>query len=118
MNQPNEMKGKKAVSAAPQITAASFPALREFLRGYLHQDWQDGYNSPAAAAQQFCADASPEERQHVAHEWQAFRQQTKNLSLPAISALLTGPLGSSWSARSVDDFEAISAVFRQFAPKT
>ena len=84
----------KAAPRAPQISAATFPALRQFLRGYLHEDWQDEYDSPVEATQQFCDDASPEECRDLAQEWDAFRQQVKNLSLPAISGLLGTHLGA------------------------
>ena len=103
--------------AAPEVSGDAFPALRQFLRGYLHQDWQDEHDSPEEAARQFCEDASPEERQDVAQEWDAFRRQTKNLSLPAISTLLSGPLGTAWSPRTADALEAVSAVFKPFARK-
>ena len=101
-----------------EISADSFPALRQFLRGYLHEDWQDEYDSPAEAAQLFCEDADSDERQQVAREWIDFCQRTKNLSLPAIAGLLSDKLGASWHLKSLDDLEAISAVFRQFARKT
>lgn len=107
----------KAAPRAPQISAATFPALRQFLRGYLHEDWQDEYDSPAKAAQQFCDDASPEECRNLAQEWDAFRQQVKNLSLPAVSGLLSTHLGSAWSPKTLDDLEGISAVFRPFTRK-
>jgi len=111
--------GKNSPGKTPssQISAANFPSLRQFLRGYLHEDWQDEHDSPAEAAQQFCEDAAPEERRVVAMEWEAFRQQTKNLSLPAISTLLSGPLGTAWSPRTADALEAVSAVFKPFARK-
>jgi hypothetical protein len=113
-----DKKPAKATPTSPQISAATFPALRQFLRGYLHQDWKEEYDSPADAAQQFCEDADPQERQQVASEWLAFCEQTKNLSLPAISGLLSDKLGAAWRARSLEDFEAISAIFRRFARKT
>ena len=103
---------------ASSISATSFPALRQFLRGYLHQDWQDEYDSPAEAAQQFCEDTDGDDRKQVADEWIAFRQHTKNLSYPAIATLLSDKLGSSWHLKSPDDLEAISAVFRPFAHKS
>ena len=102
-------------ASTPQISAATFPALREFLRGYLHQDWPDEYSTPAEAARDFCQDASPQERTTVKDQWEAFRQQTKNLSLPAISSLLSKQLGADWSPQNTDQFDAISAVFREFA---
>ena len=105
-------------TGSPDISAATFPSLRQFLRGYLHQDWRDEYDSPAEAAQQFCDDAESDERMQVAAEWNTFIQQTKNLSLPAIAGLLNDKLGASWHAKSAADLEAISVVFRQFASKT
>ncbi len=107
----------KASQVSPELSVDSFPALREFLRGYLHEDWQDEHESPEEAAQQFCDDASPEERRNVAQEWHAFRQLTKNLSLPAISAALNGPLGAAWSPKTTEPLEAISAIFRPFVRK-
>lgn len=111
-------KTNPVTPTAVKSTASSFPALRQFLRGYLHEDWKEEYDSPAAAAQQFCEDADPEERQRVAQEWFDFRKQTNNLSLPAISGLLQGQLGAAWNARSPEEFEAVSAVFRGIARKT
>jgi hypothetical protein len=104
-------------AAASEISAATFPALRQFLRGYLHEDWQEEHNSPAEAARQFCEEASPEERREVAREWEAFRQRTKNLSSPAISLLLSSQLGAAWNPKTSDQLEAVSAVFRPFAGK-
>lgn len=100
-----------------EISAATFPALRRFLRGYLHQDWQDEHDTPADAAQQFCDDASHDERQEVARQWEAFRQRAKNLSLPALVGLLNQPLGAAWNPKSVEQLDAVSAVFRPFARK-
>jgi hypothetical protein len=99
------------------VSAGTFPALREFLRGYLHEDWQEDHDSAAEAAQQFCEDASAEEREDVAREWEAFRERTKNLSLPAVSTLLSKQLGAAWQPQTSDQIEAISAVFRPFDRK-
>ena len=41
----------------PEITAANFPALHTFLRGYFHEDVADEYGTPPEAADQFCEDA-------------------------------------------------------------
>ena len=110
-------KKNEAQADGSPISASTFPALREFLRGYFHQDWQDEYDSPAEAAQQFCDDASPEERQELAREWETFRQRTKNLSLPAVSEVLNSKLGADWAPQTLADFDAVSAVFRPFAHK-
>ncbi len=114
-------KGTKPKTSSPgstaSISASTFPALRQFLRGYLHQDWQEEHATPAEAAEQFCEDATGEERRAVASEWEAFRQQTKNLSLPAIAALLGSQLGAAWSPKTSDQLDSISAVFKPFDRK-
>ncbi len=53
-----------------EITAANFPALHTFLRGYFHEDVADEYGTPPEAADQFCEDADSDERIPVAKEWQ------------------------------------------------
>ena len=91
------------------ITAADFPALRSFLRGYFHQDMKDEYDSPEDAVREFWADASPEERAAVANDWSRFLAQTKGKPLEEINRILTGPLGSS-CILSNEDLERISVV--------
>ena len=105
------------VEARLPVSAGTFPALRQFLRGYLHEDWQEDHDSPSAAAEQFCEDASAEERRDVAREWEEFRQRTKNLSLPALAGLLNTQLGAAWRPETSEQMEAISAVFRPFDRK-
>ena len=97
--------------AAASLSAADFPALRSFLRGYLHQDMKDEYGSPAEAAREFCSDAGAEERAAVAAEWSRFLDQTKGQPLDAINRILTGPLGSSYSVTD-EDLKSFSAILK------
>lgn len=64
------------MSSKPEITAANFPALHTFLRGYFHEDVADEYGTPAEAADQFCEDAETDERIPVAREWQQVAELT------------------------------------------
>jgi len=91
------------------ISAADFPALRSFLRGYFHQDMKDEYGSPEEAVREFCGDASGEERAAVAREWLRFLDQTKGQPLEEMNRTLTGPLGSSY-AMTDEDVKRISAT--------
>jgi len=91
------------------FSAADYPALRSFLRGYFHQDMKDEYGSAEEALREFCADASPDERAAVAKEWSRFVDETKGVLLQEINRILTGPLGSS-CILSAEDLERISAV--------
>ena len=103
---------RKIPPTGPQpssISAADYPALRSFLRGYFHQDMKDEYGSPGEAVQEFCDDASTDERAAVAKEWSRFLDQTKGKPLEEINRILTGPLGSSCILSS-EDLDRISTV--------
>jgi contact-dependent growth inhibition (CDI) system CdiI-like immunity protein len=108
MNAPGGPKDSQPI----QISAADFPNLRSFLRGYFHQDMKDEYGSPEEAAREFCADASPRERADVAKEWSQFLDRTRGQPLEAINRILTGPLGSS-CALTAEEVAGLSALFSQ-----
>ena len=107
MNAPRPPKGPQPAA----ISAADFPALRSFLRGYFHQDMKDEYGSPEEAVREFCADASPDERKAVAEDWSRFLDQAKDRPLEEVNRILTGPLGSS-CAITDDDLKRISAILK------
>ena len=87
------------------------PALRNFLRGYFHQDMKDEYGSAENAARTFSADANENERAALARDWQHFLEHTCNLPLVETNRLLTG-LGSSYSL-TADEVRQISEILRQ-----
>ena len=91
------------------FSAADFPALRSFMRGYFHQDMKEEYGSAEDAVREFCEDASPGERAAVAGDWSRFLGQTRGQPLEAINQILTGPLGSS-RILTEDEVRSISAV--------
>jgi hypothetical protein len=97
----------------PPISAADFPALRSFLRGYFHQDMKDEYGSPEEAVREFCTDAGPDERSAVAKEWSRFVDQTQGMPLEQINRILTGPLGSSYVLAD-EDIQRVSATLSRF----
>jgi hypothetical protein len=98
-------------AAVPEVSAASFPALRRFLRGYLHEDWAEDYDSAAQAAQQFCEDADREEWQQVLREWQAFQKQVKGQPLREVNRLLQEKLGGAWEVQSAAELDAMGEAF-------
>lgn len=100
----------------PQISAADFPALRSFLRGYFHQDMKDEYGSPEEALREFSEDASPDERDAVAKEWLRFRDHTRDQPLAEVNRILTGQLGSSY-ALTVEDIQLMTTTFSQAVRK-
>jgi hypothetical protein len=99
-----------------EITAATFPALRSFMRGYFHQDMADEYGTLDEAVRQFCEDADANERKTVADEWRRFVAQTKGQPLPEINKILTQKLGSACRLQS-EDVDKISRAFEGLPPE-
>jgi len=93
------------------LSAGQFPALRNFLRGYFHQDMKDEYSSAAGAARAFCQDASAEDLAALSTEWSRFIQLTAAMSPDQINQLLTGPLGSSYAITKAE-IEQISSILK------
>jgi hypothetical protein len=100
----------KAASKKKEILAADFPALREFVRGYFHEDMNDDYGSPQGAAEQFCQDADPAQRAAVVREWERFMREAKGQPIEAINQLLADEMGSACHLRPTD-LTKISAAF-------
>jgi hypothetical protein len=96
------------MSPKPEITAANFPALHTFLRGYFHEDVADEYGTPAEAADQFCDDAETDERIPVAREWQQLSELTH-----ARPAALNAALKKLGSAIQLNEAEIpqVAAIF-------
>ena len=87
-----------------------FAALREFVRGYLNQDFADEYGSAAGAAKAFCADATPKEVAAVAREWGAFVESVRGLKVGEINRRLFEELGSGWSVSDPAELGDVATV--------
>ena len=98
-------------SKSQQIRRTDFPALREFLRGYLHQDMQEEYGSVEEAAKQFSRDADAEQRRAAAEEWKRLLAHLKGRPLAEFNRALTQQLGSSQQLEAAD-IEKISAAWK------
>lgn len=93
-----------------EITAATFPALRSFFRGYFHEDMADEYGTLEEAVRTFCEDADTDERKTVAGEWNRFVAQTKGQSMAAINKIMAEKLGSACRLQP-EDIDRISLAF-------
>lgn len=96
--------------SAKEFSASDFPALRDFLRGYMHQDMALEYRTPENAARQFCKDASDNQRAAVATEWATLVSSAHGQPLERLNHILTGPLGGA-ILLTEEDVSAISRVF-------
>jgi len=96
------------MTTKPEITAANFPALHTFLRGYFHEDVADEYGTPPEAADQFCEDADSDERIPVAKQWQQVVELT-GAQAAALNAALK-ILGSAIRLNE-EEIPQVSAIF-------
>ncbi len=99
----------------PQISPGQFPALREFLRGYFHEDLEDEYGSAEAAAAEFWRDADEQQRRAVAEEWSSLLSRIRNLSLDQVNESLR-TLGSAWNLEGLVEIQKIAEIFRKGPP--
>jgi hypothetical protein len=83
-----------------------FPRLREFARGYLHQDVLREYGSAVAAAKAYLADLNEEERQEVRAEAQRLLVLAQKGSLKESKEAL-GKLGAAWRAMEKKGFSDV-----------
>jgi len=100
----------KEIHSKPEITAATFPALHTFLRGYFHEDVADEYGTPLEAAEQFCDDAETDERVAVAKEWTQLMQVLHGRPITEINQALTTKLGGAVRL-SEEEVQQVSGVF-------
>jgi len=93
-----------------------FAALREFVRGYLNQDFEDEYGSAAGAARAYCEDANAGERARVAKEWKAFVDGTAGDDVDAVNKRLA-ELGAAWSVTGMAELDAVTTEFKKYLTK-
>lgn len=95
-------------TTGPSIEPADVPAIEGFLLGYLNEDVDVEYGSPAAAMDAFLADAGPEDHALLASEWATVRARLEPLDdehrLDAFCAL-----GAGWQPESWTEVEALFA---------
>ncbi len=98
----NERKGEAFVPA-------NYPALRESLPGYLHEDFQEASGTVAEAMEAFLSEASEEEIQAVREEWQRLRKQFAERPLKKLQGALAR-LGIAWRPASEEELRAIDEI--------
>src|SRR3954471_1958708 len=82
-----------------RVSASSFPGLREFFAGYLHEDFAQEHGTPEGALRAFEAEADATERRRLRAEAAKLLAITDAIGFDELRALLD-TLGSRWSPRS------------------
>lgn len=88
---------------------ADYPALRDFLPAYLHQDFGEEYGSAAGAVSGFVSEASGDEILQVKEEWRKFRANFAEHSLQEKQSALER-LGSAWLPESEEELKEFDEV--------
>ena len=98
----NERKGGAFVPA-------NYPALRETLPGYLHEDFLETSGTVAEALEAFLNEASAEEIQQVCEEWGRLRKQFAGRRLKELQAALMR-LGIAWRPASEGELRRLDEI--------
>ena len=88
---------------------ADYPALREMLPAYLHQDFADESGSAETAVRSFLQEASGDEILQVKEDWQRFRQSLAGRPLKECQAAL-GRLGSAWTPQNEAELQRLDEI--------
>jgi hypothetical protein len=78
---------------------ADLSALRDFLDGYLHQDFVSEHRTVAGAVRAFLHDANQSERRRLRAAAAAFLTETRGMSWEETRTRFVG-LGGAWSPRT------------------
>ena len=88
---------------------ADYPALREMLPAYLHQDFADEYGTACEAVNGFVQEASGDEILQVKEDWQRLRKAFAARPLKEIQSALAR-LGSAWAPLNETDLKRLDEI--------
>ena len=106
------MTKRRRTQTSRELRGDLFPALRAFLRGYLHQDFAAVHGSVRAAAEAFLADASAEERKQVIQELETLANTVGKQKTRSIPGFITDGMGSGWMPRSKEEIMELLDALR------
>lgn len=103
------MKRESSQSRYAPFDPGDYPALREMLPAYLHQDFVDEYGSAAAAIKGFLEEAGGDEILQVKEDWLRFRKALTGRPLKEIQTAV-GRLGSAWTPQTEGDLKRLDEI--------
>lgn len=112
MKRQGRSRGGSTAGDPSQWRRENFPSLSGFLSGYLHEDFQAIHGSARAAAEAYCADASPEERRQLLEELTTLSLLAADRPVRDLRRFLAKDLGSRWELTSRDHLEELVAAIR------
>jgi len=101
---------KREPSSSPSaFEPADYPALREMLPAYLHQDFADEYGSAVKAIEGFLQEASGDEILQVKEDWLRLRKALARRPWKECQKAFTR-LGSAWTPQSEADLKRLDEI--------
>jgi hypothetical protein len=95
---------------AATIDPRAYPALRDALRGYLHEDWATEYADSADAARAFRRDAAEDETHSVAAEAKRLRDALAGMEVRELRKLLGAGFGSGWRPSTAAEADRVLGI--------
>jgi len=99
-----------------KFESADFSHLREFLRGYLHEDWPDEYGSVGEAVEQLWTHTGTASIARVANEWEKFQQIAGGQFETTVELL--GQLGGAWNPTSQADLDQMGEALAKYKDRS
>ncbi len=90
-----------------RLNPEALPGLAAFLAGYLHEDWQLEFASPAEAVFAFIGAADLDDVEELAADWEALVEAARSLELDEINRLLHERFRCAWQISSKREIEAV-----------
>ena len=87
----------KSQNLTPSLGDSDLPALRAFVGGYLHEDFREEYESPAAALDAYFREASHHEIVELESDLDSFLEKMRKMPFADAKALFVRELRSGWS---------------------
>ena len=97
-------------SLPPAVDPASYPAVRAFLRGYLHEELEVEHGSAEGALSAFRAEADPAEREALRREGAALAEAARGLPLRELRRLLADGFGCAYRPRTREEGARLLAL--------
>jgi len=86
-----------------------YPALREFLASYLHEDFAEEYESAGEAVKEFLLEASGDEIQDVRDEWMRLRKVLADRPFIDVHSALSR-LGAAWQPANEAEWNSVDEI--------
>jgi thermostable 8-oxoguanine DNA glycosylase len=108
MTKPHRSEGRDNSTA---LSRSAFPALRAFLRGYLHQDFEQVHGSLGEAVEAFRSDASPAEREQLRKELESLATLAADQPASRLRQFVE-ELGGGWRPGSDAEIQELLEAMR------